>query len=72
MKHVRIKVNGMTCGGCVSSVRRALEKVEGVESAVVDLKEASAEIFFDDTFVDPRSLARAVEGAGYQPDMTSA
>jgi copper chaperone len=72
MKHLTMKVKGMTCGGCVSSVRRALENVEGVESAVVDLKEASAEIFFDDTFVDPRTLARAVEAAGYQPEMASA
>ncbi len=62
----------MTCGGCVSSVRNALERAEGVESAFVDLKSGRAEIFFDDTFIDPRKLARVIADAGYQPELMPA
>jgi copper chaperone len=69
---VTIKVKGMTCGGCVSSVRTALEKTAGVDSANVDLNSGTAEIFFDDTFVDPRKLARVIESAGYQPELSAA
>jgi len=57
----------MTCGGCTSSVRRALQAVQGVESVVVDLKSQLAEIVFDDTFVDPRTLRAAIVASGYEP-----
>ena len=32
-----IKVNGMTCMGCVNSVKNVLEKMPGVSSADVSL-----------------------------------
>ncbi|WP_232778351.1 heavy metal translocating P-type ATPase [Salegentibacter sediminis] len=37
-------VSGMTCNGCRSHVEEALNKVEGVEEAKVDLEKAEAEI----------------------------
>ena len=41
---VALKVEGMTCGGCVGGVKRALEAVEGVSSATVDLASKLATI----------------------------
>ncbi|GLB48556.1 hypothetical protein Y10_09240 [Neptunitalea sp. Y10] len=43
MKHT-YKVTGMTCMGCSSFVERALNDVEGVTKATVDLEKAEAEI----------------------------
>ena len=37
MKSITLHVTGMTCGGCVKSVTRVLEELNGVEKAVVTL-----------------------------------
>jgi copper chaperone CopZ len=70
--HEKIKVEGMTCGGCASSVKSALQNVKGVTEANVDLKSGWAEIIYDDTYVDPRILATAIQGAGYRPVLEAA
>ena len=31
------KIKGMTCGGCIATLKKGLEKVEGVSSAEVQL-----------------------------------
>ena len=62
---VRIPVAGMTCDHCVGTVRRALEGVPGVRSAVVDLKEGYAEVALDPAQVDRAKLEAAVTAAGY-------
>jgi Cu+-exporting ATPase len=62
---VRIPVAGMTCDHCVGTVRRALEGVPGVRSAVVDLKEGHAEVAHDPAQTDRASLEAAVTAAGY-------
>ncbi len=36
----RIEIGGMSCGYCVSHVRRALESVDGVEVEAVEIGEA--------------------------------
>ena len=62
---VRIPVAGMTCDHCVGTVRRALEGIPGVRSAVVDLKEGYAEVALDPAQVDRAKLEAAVTAAGY-------
>ncbi len=41
MKHT-YEISGMTCMGCRSHVEKALENIEGVNSAQVDLHKAEA------------------------------
>lgn len=43
MKHT-YSVLGMTCGGCVASVKEKLENVKGVSSVSVNLENAQAEV----------------------------
>jgi copper chaperone CopZ len=57
-----LKISGMKCGGCVSSVREALEAVAGVESADVSLEQAQAVVRGD---ADRDALVRSVEQAGF-------
>jgi copper chaperone CopZ len=59
---ITLTVTGMTCGGCVKSVTRVLNAVEGVTSADVDLAAGRAVVRGD---ADPQSLVKAVEGAGF-------
>lgn len=60
---VELKVEGMTCGHCVGSVKKALEAVGGVESVRVSLPEAKAWV---EGAPDPEALIAAVSEEGYR------
>lgn len=36
MKELRIKINGMVCGGCENRVKTALSEINGIESVDAD------------------------------------
>ena len=60
-----IPVEGMTCGGCAASVKRALERLDGVAEADVRLSAAEAHVKFDGQPVEAAVLAQAVDDAGF-------
>lgn len=68
MARTTLNVSGMTCNHCVHSVKSALEDVEGVRSARVDLDGGNALVDYDDALTSPRELTAAVADAGYQAD----
>ena len=57
-------VEGMSCGHCSARVKQALEAVNGVSSADVDLDSGTVQIALSGA-VDDASLRQAVEDAGY-------
>jgi copper chaperone CopZ len=65
MASLRLKITGMTCAHCQMSVEKALAKVPGVFGAVVDLRNASAEVDYDDDTATMEELTAAVAKAGY-------
>jgi len=65
METVTLKVEGMTCGGCVASVTRVLKATPGVGDAVVRLDTRSATVTFDPARTSVPALKSAVEDAGY-------
>jgi copper ion binding protein len=60
---LKIGVEGMSCGGCVLSVEKALGRVAGVKKVTVSLEKKEAVV--DAEGVDRATLVRAVEDAGY-------
>ena len=65
METVTLKVEGMTCGGCVASVTRVLKATPGVGDAVVRLDTRSATVTFDPAQTSESTLKSAIEDAGY-------
>jgi len=59
-------VGGMTCAACSARVERALKKLEGVESAVVNLATEKATVVFDPRALRLQAIKEAVVKAGYQ------
>lgn len=57
-----LNVTGMTCGHCVSAVKKALEAVPGVHSADVSLESGQATVQGD---ASPEALVQAVQQEGY-------
>ncbi|MGH8757939.1 MAG: heavy-metal-associated domain-containing protein [Burkholderiales bacterium] len=66
METTVLKVNGMTCGGCVRSVKNVLESIQGVNSAEVSLETAQATVTYDPAKADVNRMREAVTDAGYQ------
>ena len=60
-----LKVEGMTCGHCKAAVEKALKALDGVEDAVVNLDEKTAEVTLNKEAADSL-LAKAVTDAGYE------
>lgn len=65
MEKLTLKVGGMTCMGCVGSVTRVLQAVDGVSKVDVSLEKAQAEVSFDPSRAKSAELCAAVEGAGF-------
>lgn len=63
-KTITLNVSGMTCGSCVSTVEKALKKVDGVKEAKVDLKTNKATVTFASTTTSA-TLIKAVGDAGF-------
>ena len=61
-----LKIEGMTCGGCVRSVSNVLKALPGVTDAQVSLENREARVTFDPAMVDIARLKGAVEDAGYR------
>lgn len=64
-KKTVLKITGMTCAMCVSAVGRALEGVEGVRRAEVNLGQEAATVEYEEGKVRLSDLEKAVVEAGY-------
>ena len=67
-----LKVTGMTCGGCTSTVTRALKEMPGVSDAKVSLSAGEATVQYDEQVTSPEKIKSAVEGAGYGVNLANA
>jgi copper chaperone len=65
MTKVTIPVDGMTCGGCVKSVERALAHQPGVSTAKASLEAKNVVVEFDAAHVAPAQLEQAIRKAGF-------
>lgn len=66
MKDVTLEIGGMHCVMCAHAVERALNHMDGVESACVSYASESAQVSFDENRVSVREMAKCVKKAGYQ------
>jgi copper chaperone len=63
MEQMVIGIQGMSCGGCVDSVRNALTRLPGVQVRHVEV--GSAAVVYDPSIAGPESVRRAIVDAGF-------
>jgi copper chaperone len=63
MKAETLKIEGMTCGHCVMTVKQFLSVLPSVK--VLDVKIGSASVEYDEHQVAREKLAEALDVAGY-------
>jgi len=66
MQTAILNISGMTCGGCVRSVTKVINALDGVEKSDVSLEEKRAVVDFDPGKLGVEQLKRAIEEAGYE------
>jgi Cu2+-exporting ATPase len=62
---IRLRIEGMMCEHCEATVKKALEKVEGVISATASYREGTAVVQTDGS-ASSDALGQAVEAADYK------
>lgn len=66
MQNVTLKVTGMSCMGCVNSVKRLLAALPGVDQVDVDLALGLVKVGYDPDRVQLQAVKDAIEAGGYQ------
>ncbi len=64
-KQLTLPITGMTCANCVATVERNLKKLDGVQSAVVNLSSERATVDFEPTKLALTDVIARVNRAGY-------
>lgn len=62
---VTLDVQNMTCAVCPITVKKALERVAGVQHVAVDYDSKTATVQFDDATITADKLTEATKDAGY-------
>lgn len=65
-KQAEIKTPTLQCGSCEVTIKKAVEKVEGVSSVTVDGKKQTVQVKYADGATDVKQIEKAIAMAGYQ------
>ncbi len=64
-KQLTLPITGMTCANCVATVERNLKKLDGVNTAIVNLSSERATVDFDSSKLGVPDMIARVQRAGY-------
>ncbi|MDA8089803.1 MAG: copper ion binding protein [Nitrospiraceae bacterium] len=64
MRESTFRIEGMNCQHCVMAVKKAVEALQGVESAQVEI--GKADVKYDEGKTGPSEIERAITDAGYK------
>jgi copper ion binding protein len=65
MTELNLQVEGMDCGGCEDSIRKAVSQIEGVKSVSANHSSGKVQVVFAGD-VDETGVRSAIEDAGYE------
>jgi Cu+-exporting ATPase len=68
-KQIVLPITGMTCANCVATIERNLKKMDGVNSAAVNLSSERATVSFDSTKLALDDIVGRVRKVGYDVAM---
>ncbi|OBZ33569.1 heavy metal translocating P-type ATPase [Megasphaera sp. DISK 18] len=65
MKHEKFTITGMSCSACSTRVEKAVNKLDGIDKASVNLLTNSMQADYDENVVSQQDIIKAVVDAGY-------
>ncbi|MDR2608266.1 MAG: heavy metal translocating P-type ATPase [Treponema sp.] len=66
MENQTLSIGGMTCAACAQRVEKAIRKLEGIETASVNLATEKATVVYDPQRVRIGAIRESIEKAGYK------
>lgn len=69
MKQLRLKVSGMTCAACSSSIERSLRRKNYIDKIEVDLINGRAFIIYDDKIANIDDIIKHIQKLGYDAEI---
>ncbi len=68
MNKTTLKIKGMSCAHCVKKIETALQDLQGVVMAKVNLKKEIAKVKYDETAQTLENLTASVKEIGYETE----
>ncbi|MCM3566644.1 heavy metal translocating P-type ATPase [Neobacillus mesonae] len=72
LKETNLQISGMTCAACAARIEKGLNKLEGVESATVNLALEKSAIKYDPSQIKVEDIERKIRDLGYDVVMDKA
>lgn len=61
-----LSVRGMSCSGCIATIKGAVSDIKGIEETLVDVGNGRVEIYYDNKrLIDVNRIAQAITDSGY-------
>lgn len=71
MKNIKLKISGMSCAACSASIERSLKRKDFIESIEVDLISECANVAFDESRTNTKTIIALIEKLGYGAEIFS-
>jgi copper ion binding protein len=66
IKAVSLQVKGMSCTGCEETIKETVQKIDGVTECKASFETGKADVKFDTTKTNAKTISDAIVAAGYE------
>jgi Cu+-exporting ATPase len=64
-KNVNLKISGMTCATCATTIEKSVKRLDGIIDVKINLGNETASVKYDDSKLKVVDLEKAIKDAGY-------